>query len=281
MLINKWLITDTIKEYNQAGDPAGICLYISANPSGICSLYKSVQSMSAEVPFTLLFSGKSFNDISKYDSCVNDVLGLFFLPSYYLTNYQPVVFLQNKCHSAIDFLDKLNEKCKKQGIRNILIKEINDNSGSFEKFTYLLDNSGFDPGAELKKWINENVKGNSPPEINLLVPAGKEKIIDDLTELQNKLKETEEYQIADILYKKQQLIDESNHQLYLKGINEKNIRFYLSSQKEERTNGLKWYYYEYEILPTWYKQFGHIIKVIMGKRSFRSLFNDNVKKYKD
>ena len=41
------------------------------------------------------------------------------------------------------------------------------------------------------------------------------------------------------------------------------------------------YYYEYEILPLWYKRFGHIIKVLMGKRTFRSLFNDDVKKYKD
>jgi len=41
------------------------------------------------------------------------------------------------------------------------------------------------------------------------------------------------------------------------------------------------YHYEYEILPAWYKRFGHIIKVIMGKRTFRSLFNDNIKKYKD
>jgi hypothetical protein len=43
----------------------------------------------------------------------------------------------------------------------------------------------------------------------------------------------------------------------------------------------KFYYQEYEILPLWYKRIGHIIKVIMGKRTFRSLFNDNVKKYKD
>jgi hypothetical protein len=38
---------------------------------------------------------------------------------------------------------------------------------------------------------------------------------------------------------------------------------------------------EYEILPLWYKQFGHIVKVIMGKRSFKSLYNDNVQKYKE
>ncbi len=52
-------------------------------------------------------------------------------------------------------------------------------------------------------------------------------------------------------------------------------------QEKEYYDIIDWYNHEYEILPLWYKQLGHIIKVIMGKRSFRSLFSDNVKKYKD
>ena len=40
------------------------------------------------------------------------------------------------------------------------------------------------------------------------------------------------------------------------------------------------YMHEYEILPLWYKRFGHILKVFSGKRTFRSLFRDGVKKYK-
>ena len=52
-------------------------------------------------------------------------------------------------------------------------------------------------------------------------------------------------------------------------------------QEQEYYEVIDWYNHEYEILPLWYKQFGHIIKVLMGKRSFRSLFSDNVKKYKD
>jgi hypothetical protein len=36
-----------------------------------------------------------------------------------------------------------------------------------------------------------------------------------------------------------------------------------------------WYHKEYEVLPLWYKQFGHIIKVLYRKRSFKSLFNKN------
>lgn len=33
-----------------------------------------------------------------------------------------------------------------------------------------------------------------------------------------------------------------------------------------------WYQKEYEVLPMWYKKFGHIVKVINGRRTMRSLF---------
>lgn len=39
----------------------------------------------------------------------------------------------------------------------------------------------------------------------------------------------------------------------------------------------EWYHKEYEVLPLWYKRLGQIIKVLTGKRSFKSLFNDNRK----
>ncbi len=42
-----------------------------------------------------------------------------------------------------------------------------------------------------------------------------------------------------------------------------------------------YYTREYEVLPLWYKRVGHIVKVLTGKRTFRSLFRDDVKKYKD
>ncbi len=50
--------------------------------------------------------------------------------------------------------------------------------------------------------------------------------------------------------------------------------------KDDYENLFAWYHNEYEILPLWYKRFGHILKVIMGKRTLRSLFSDDVKKYK-
>ena len=42
----------------------------------------------------------------------------------------------------------------------------------------------------------------------------------------------------------------------------------------------RFYQHEYEVLPLWYKQFGHVIKVLMGKRTLKSLWRDDVKKYR-
>lgn len=45
--------------------------------------------------------------------------------------------------------------------------------------------------------------------------------------------------------------------------------------KEYTTSGREiqeWYNKEYEVLPIWYKRFGHIIKVFQGQRSVKSLF---------
>jgi hypothetical protein len=39
-----------------------------------------------------------------------------------------------------------------------------------------------------------------------------------------------------------------------------------------RNNIQQWYDKEYETLPLWYKRFGHLVKVMRGKRSFKSLF---------
>jgi len=42
--------------------------------------------------------------------------------------------------------------------------------------------------------------------------------------------------------------------------------------EHDRKNIQEWYDKEYEILPLWYKRFGHVIKVFKRKRSMKSLF---------
>lgn len=283
MLINKWLITDKITDYDSATGGAGICLFMRSEPEDTHTLYNSVQHVPPGLPLTILLSGEYFKIGEQCGARIAKIVGLFFMPAYGLINYQPLLFVQNETPALTNFLERLIDKCKKQGFRNIVVKKI-DSQGSNEsnEFVYLLDAlTDFDLNAEIRKWINENIKGRNPPQITLMIPADAKESINNVFTSEDKVKKTEDYSIAATLYRKQQLIDDLNHELYLKAINEKNVRFYLSIQKEERAKGLKYYYYEYEILPKWYKQFGHIIKVIMGKRTFRSLFSDNVKKYKD
>jgi len=59
------------------------------------------------------------------------------------------------------------------------------------------------------------------------------------------------------------------------GTNKELIEQLQTKIDEERNRAdkiLEWYKQEYEILPGWYKKFGHIIKVITGKKTFKSLF---------
>jgi hypothetical protein len=52
----------------------------------------------------------------------------------------------------------------------------------------------------------------------------------------------------------------------------------LMAQQNRADETLNWYKKEYEVLPMWYKRFGQLIRVIMGKRTVKSLFK---KKYFD
>lgn len=49
----------------------------------------------------------------------------------------------------------------------------------------------------------------------------------------------------------------------------------IEALKSNRNTIIEWYNNEYEVLPIWYKRFGHIIKVITGKRTFKSLYKKN------
>ena len=60
-----------------------------------------------------------------------------------------------------------------------------------------------------------------------------------------------------------------------------NYNIAIARYEKQVTELLRFYKNEYEILPLWYKRLGHVIKVLMGKRTFRSLFDDRAKKYQN
>jgi hypothetical protein len=52
----------------------------------------------------------------------------------------------------------------------------------------------------------------------------------------------------------------------------KQLRTQIMAERHRADEIFEWYKNEYEVLPIWYKQFGQIIKVFKGKRTFKSLF---------
>ncbi|MBO9635402.1 MAG: glycosyltransferase [Chitinophagaceae bacterium] len=40
-----------------------------------------------------------------------------------------------------------------------------------------------------------------------------------------------------------------------------------------------WYFNQYEVLPLWFKRLGHIVKILYGKRSWRTIYDDSAKGY--
>ncbi len=287
MFINKWLVTDSIDADKYKGGQAGLCLYLDMEPGDIGNFYKFFQNQPIEKPFAILLSGDDFDRQKADDSYIEKILGLFFQPSYFLVNYQPLLFLNNRTSACSDFLARLVKKSINQGLQNILILEIRIShypDTTTNQFAYWVTDGNINYNLLVKNWLAQFLDNKNPTEIHLLISAKEQEVTEILNRILEKeisLKDTEDYKIASTFYQKQKLIEGYKHELSLKMIHERDTQLYLSIQKEERANGLKWYYYEYEILPVWYKRFGHIIKVLMGKRSFRSLFNKNVKKYKD
>ena len=59
---------------------------------------------------------------------------------------------------------------------------------------------------------------------------------------------------------------------------ESTISLIRTKYKEDYNLLFRWYHREYESLPLWYKRFGHILKVLTGQRSLRSIFDVRAKR---
>jgi hypothetical protein len=90
-----------------------------------------------------------------------------------------------------------------------------------------------------------------------------------------------------LLFHNAALSAEAGWQFYTSLLWQERAKLYLSfislgkKVRETEYHDLRqWYHNEYEVLPLWFKRLGHIIKVLIGKRTFRSLFSDKVKSHK-
>ena len=129
MFINKWLVSDSLNSAIPKDWKGGFCLDLCNEPAEIqmSDLYKGLQRLPVENPFAILFSGK--NSLAQVnDSYIENIISLFFQPSYFLANDEPVVFLSDKAALHAGFIEKLSEKCRNQGLSVLLLQTKNGKS---------------------------------------------------------------------------------------------------------------------------------------------------------
>lgn len=219
-------------------------------------------------------------DISFDNNLLHYLVSFFFLPNYLKINNQIVInFICEKKDFFIKAQNDLIEKSAKQGITNLKISRLSldisntsteatqnpnylhsniDNlilhytntihSQAFYNNTFYVNNDA----AELRKLNSIIISANDFIKIN------NPSLYDVALKLQILLQEN-----LNLKSKNTSLINELDN--YKTHVN-------VLKSVHEATELQLYYNKEYEVLPVWYKRFGHILKFIMGKRNFKSLF---------
>lgn len=249
----------------------------------LMNLHQSVLLMQPNIRFSIHLYASSISPLSDMDA----LLRLFFHPNYLKQQNKPVLSLYEADKNNSD-LNRLLEILHLyaidqgyEGIECIYFAEYPSNDVNNASICFQKEKSSADIETAYFELLSEKfyaasfvgIHSDDPePFLNGLGRA-EEKLIatnPNQYEALKKIKETVEENVKfqqELMITKQDL---SNYKTYLK--------FY--QDKDETVKIQEFYFYEYEILPAWYKKIGHLIKVLSGKRTFSSLFNNDVEKYK-
>jgi hypothetical protein len=220
------------------------------------------------------------------EESIKFITSFLFLPSYLRVEQQPII---NLAGASQDLLGKtsseLSAYLSSQGFNPVIINQLVTPVERPETNSCCL----FTSPAELVKYYKEILQSDQSYNNSLFFYAHSPEVfvetISSLQQAENDFKEN--FPGVYTLINNNRMLEKEMNVLRIKMEYTENE---LSHQKqyneilrsEHSTKELQKYYdHEYEILPKWYKRFGHILKVITGKRTFRSLFNDDVKKYKN
>jgi hypothetical protein len=256
----------------------------------IDAIFLSIFSNKNSQPFSLTISSdKQFQDNYFW---FEKLCLILCHPSYIRVDNKQLIVVN--CEET--FVKELEKELQNQGFFDLLFVYIFQNKTP--SFAYY--NKNILVEEDFYKWYIQVLINNlSPP--NIFINLKNYESINSFLELRRKTEEKfrstepQTYKLIKQVFLKSKEINQQNSLInrLKEDLSSKEVyldfilgKFKQSENDEDLTlNDImkikKFYHYEYEILPTWYKRFGHIIKVIIGKRTFRSLFNDNVKKYKD
>jgi hypothetical protein len=262
------------------------------------SFFRKLFLSSKKYPFCLLLSGEHEFSNSDFalENTINFLVSFSFHSNYIKTNCDnPIVLFEIDKTDENKYTSLIGEAFKSHGyngIEAIIIDNSNIFSSKNERKN-IRYNLQKDINNLFTEYISSIKKLNSSdssfffflsnperlPEFLDTIQRAEAVLREDLPQtyyllLENKSLATKKNELLSKIELLQEQLDSlNNYHLYY---NLSDTRY-----KRQITELMNFYKNEYEILPLWYKRLGHTLKVIMGKRTFRSLFNDNVKKYKD
>lgn len=230
-----------------------------------------------------------FTDQNKASAFKKKLLLYFFHLRYSKSNNKPVLFfsrLKNENAAWDNFINELNHFCINNGYDGVECISLDKSPfAEFSKsYCHTFSTSeklGNDYFHLLKTefytasiYSIDGVPENQIQDAMQMLLASEEKLSEECKQqflFMKKVKELiHELEDTETRFKNNQA-DLKNYKSYLE----------ILKSQDEALKINDFYYYEYEILPLWYKKIGHLIKVFTGKRTFKSLFDNNVKKYKN
>ncbi len=299
MLLKSFFIVDFDK-YDDLPDVhlpenTHLCYRItSASIQPVASFYRKIFLFPKKCPFCLLID--TSDEFNKSGTMVDLLVSFSFHSGYIKTNHDnPLVLFEINKPVDYEYISIVREAFKNQGYFDIETADIYKNND------FLPEN----PNKNIRFNLEENLASLSSEYVNsiknltssncsvfyfLKYPGQLPEIVETIEKADSMVKENipQAYSLLSenksLKLKEHELLSKIELlQEQLESSGAYNINYNSSSAryKKQITELLKFYKQEYEILPLWYKRFGHIIKVFTGKRTFSSLFNDDVKKYKD
>ncbi len=270
-------------EIKQASDIQKINLqYIHSksfylNTSCYLSLYFNFNTKDAKQTITELVNQK------------NTLIQLFFHPHYEKINGQPVLFFnlngeKNEVNEAL--ISSITAYCTQQGFDGIKCIYTGERTvSSINNFSFLHQYQDLNSFTTAyfhllsKEFYIAQYYGILKAPQNIIGDMIHSKL---KTEANFKKEFPAQFNFAKqyCFFKKQVSLLENELECTKEDLKNQKIYLKIIKEQDEALKINEFYQNEYEILPLWYKKFGHVIKVLMGKRAWRSLFDNNVKKYK-
>ena len=243
----------------------------------LLDLYRFMSPLDHDRKYCLAFTAEQL----KYYLNQPELASFFFLPQYDLSAFRPIIVVIGKAGEQMPLQPTLDALAKDHGLDGVVIRQV-----SLENiFTGEAENETLE--TKVSREYQHCISTNSNDPV-FYIRNGQASFLNDLIHaclsaeqsIASKNEAVYKQFVNGIQLKRRLQIAEHELDITTRELKSMEVVVNALRQKHQAKEIKDFYYNEYEVLPLWYKRFGHIIKMITGKRSVRSIYNKQVPKYK-